>query len=326
MVKGKHKKKKSFLQTARDAAEENTMDTPPPPEPYSDPEIEEYTQRETSPYSTETIFLYIGSSEYSVPEYYLRQYSQLSSRSGSAQILESVDPDIGHTLVHYLYTGTYETLRCSSSEGPRRAIEFRRSVHVYHAARMYEIDGLVQYAKEYMRRFDDAATLFDILDVGREVFSKLPEDETWFQEYIEEKMNSALEADQESFKDNLLRYGIGRDIRFDPLILRILLDTFIQGHEASPKAAVDDGSMVSRCESPQVEHEDHLEPPEQPIEEVPVEMDYVPEPVDEPDPEVADETSPIDASPPPEEVVEEHRENGKFYPRYQVFYGRRSYN
>lgn len=241
--------------------------------------------------------------------------------------MASVHPDIGHTLVHYLYTGTYETLRCSSSEGLRRAIEFRRSVHVYHAARMYGIDGLVQYAKEYMRRFDDAATLFDILDVGREVFSKLPNDETWFQEYIAEKMNSALEADQESFKDNLLRYGVGQDIRFDPLIVQFFLDTFLTGHEASPKAAVDDGSMVSRCESPQVEHEDHLEPQEEPVEEVPVEMDPVPEPVYEPDPEVADETSPIDASPPPEEVVEEHREIGNFYPRYQeVFYGRRSYN
>jgi hypothetical protein len=47
MPKKVNKKKKSFLQTPRDAAEENTMDTPPPPEPYSDPEIEEYTQRET---------------------------------------------------------------------------------------------------------------------------------------------------------------------------------------------------------------------------------------------------------------------------------------
>lgn len=47
MPKKVNKKKKICLQTPRDAAEENTMDTPPPPEPYSDPEIEEYTQRET---------------------------------------------------------------------------------------------------------------------------------------------------------------------------------------------------------------------------------------------------------------------------------------
>ncbi|KAL5360721.1 hypothetical protein BJX96DRAFT_74222 [Aspergillus floccosus] len=318
MVKNKHKKK-NFLQTTRNGTEEHTMDTPTPPEAYSDLEIEEYTQRGTSPYSTQAMILHIGppntdtTSRYIVPEYHLRPYPQLNTRWGDVIQLSDIHPDVGHTLVHYLYTGAYETLKRPSSERSQRAIEFQRSVHVYHAARVYEISGLEQYAKEYMRRFDDAATLFDILDVGREVFSKLPDDETWFQEYIAEKMASTLEADEESFKYNLIRYKMGQDSCFDPLILRIILDLSFTRHEASPKADADGGSLVVPSDSLQLEHEYDLEPQEEPDEEATVEMECVPVSVEEPVPEVTAESSPVEAPPPDAEPVEEPYANGTSY-------------
>lgn len=53
--------------------------------------------------------------------------------------LTEIDEDVGHTLVHYLYTGEYQTLRESEH---RRHTEYKRSVLVYCAASNLEIVDL----------------------------------------------------------------------------------------------------------------------------------------------------------------------------------------
>ncbi|KAH2775726.1 hypothetical protein KXW38_001174, partial [Aspergillus fumigatus] len=103
-----------------------------------EPVVVEYAQPNTSPYEGKAVTVLIGSSgkRYTIPENLLSKAATLPSSqdvSGSpAVILSDVDEDIGHTIMHYLYTGNYETVKPpSTSELPRRATEYTRSVFAY---------------------------------------------------------------------------------------------------------------------------------------------------------------------------------------------------
>ncbi|KAF9886524.1 hypothetical protein FE257_011431 [Aspergillus nanangensis] len=219
-----------------DEYRDETTDTPSSPESSHDREIQEYPQLETSPYETRSIILEIGA-QYTIPEYFLQPYAKLANSEWVSRItLHDINPDVAHTFIHYLYTGAYETIKHPDPPESRKAIEFQRSVHAYHAARVYEIDGLAHHARRYMEVFDGAVTMCDILVAVREVFSKLPLDQVWLADYVKEKMVEAFEADKDGFKENLRRYGIGTDAVFDPLILGFVLDIYDPDRRASRHA------------------------------------------------------------------------------------------
>lgn len=90
--------------------------------------------------------------------------------------LPEVDEDIGHTFIHYLYTGDYQTLKPSPTcDMPRRAIEYSRSVLAYHAALSYGLDGLADHAREYMQTFDKDNRILDIIALGRKNIPRITE-------------------------------------------------------------------------------------------------------------------------------------------------------
>jgi hypothetical protein len=72
-----------------------------------------------------------------------------------------VNEDVGHTVVHFLCTGNYETLRTASEPGASKMeIEFRRSMLVYQAAREYDLYDLETYAKKYIEVFGESMSSF----------------------------------------------------------------------------------------------------------------------------------------------------------------------
>ncbi|RAQ61123.1 hypothetical protein AFCA_011773 [Aspergillus flavus] len=204
---------------------------------YIDGEVREYPQPTTSPYKAPVVTLIIGRDEYIIPEFYLRQFPQLrrspkafeQGYNPSLKFVSSidVDEDIGHTLVHYLYTGEYETLRDGPDPSiPRRTIEYRRSAFAYLAARKYGLGGLETHAKHYIEVFDRDVSTPDILRIARSIYSKLPRDETWFQDYIRVKMEDEFEADEAVFKREWFLNGIGRDASFDRLLVQIMAEIY----------------------------------------------------------------------------------------------------
>jgi hypothetical protein len=85
-----------------------------------------------------------------------------------------VDEDIGHTIIHYLYTGEYQTVRPPSSyEMPRRTLEYTRSVFAYRAAVSHGLDGLAEHAKRYMQIFDKEVSIMEIISLGRKAFPRI---------------------------------------------------------------------------------------------------------------------------------------------------------
>jgi hypothetical protein len=65
-------------------------------------------------------------------------------------LLGDVDEDIGHSFVHFLYTGQHETLdsKCDHVK------VYRKSVLAYQAARTYRLVDLEAVARKYIEHFN----------------------------------------------------------------------------------------------------------------------------------------------------------------------------
>ncbi|BCS00279.1 uncharacterized protein AKAW2_50620A [Aspergillus luchuensis] len=171
----------------------------------STPGIHEYDQPETSPYGDLPIVISIGrGTQYFVPRDIAGQILSLQDHwdkndSRIARFPE-VDDDIGHTFIHYLYTGDYQTLKpASTSNMPWRAIEYRRSVLAYSAGTRCGVDGLVHHGRKYMQIFDKDVSLFDMIDLGRECFPRIDEDR-WYSEYLTNRIMTSFESEEGIFQ------------------------------------------------------------------------------------------------------------------------------
>jgi hypothetical protein len=112
-----------------------------------------------------------------IPVYYIRKYPQFNgSHSWEPHyVLSEVDEEVGHTVVQFLCTGNYETLRTASDpDVSNMAIEYRRSMLVYHAARKYDLYDLEVYAKKYIKIFGESMSTFDRMEAARKIYSTFP--------------------------------------------------------------------------------------------------------------------------------------------------------
>jgi hypothetical protein len=120
--------------------------------------------------------------------------------SGSPTVrLAEVDEDVGHTLIHYLYTSDYQTLRpISNCDTSTRAIEYSRSVFAYSAALTCDLGGLAQHARTYMQILDKDIPMSSIIALGRKTFPRITED-AWFSDNRTAKITASFEADEGIF-------------------------------------------------------------------------------------------------------------------------------
>ncbi|KAL4861161.1 zinc-binding dehydrogenase-domain-containing protein [Aspergillus spectabilis] len=116
----------------------------------------DYNQPQSCPYiSSNIIRIVIQGMEYHIPDCYIKQYNQLKCNPflfPPTIALDDIDGDIGHTVVHFLCTGQYETLSSAPDENSSSLdLEYRRSVQTYHAARTHGLHGLENLAIKYIR-------------------------------------------------------------------------------------------------------------------------------------------------------------------------------
>ncbi|KAH2679558.1 hypothetical protein KXW53_005819 [Aspergillus fumigatus] len=197
-----------------------------------EPVVVEYAQPNTSPYEGKAVTVLIGSSEkcYTIPENLLSKATTLpccQDVNGSpVVILSEVDEDIGHTIMHYLYTGKYETVKPpSTSELPRRATEYIRSVFAYRVAVRHGLDGLAEHAKRYIQIFDKEVSIIDIISLGRKAFPKISE-EPWFSEYLTARITASFEADEGIFQREQFFEGFGETLDFDKFLGKVMAQVY----------------------------------------------------------------------------------------------------
>jgi hypothetical protein len=137
-----------------------------------------------------------------------------------------VDEDIGHTIIHYLYTGGYQTVKLPSTyELPRRTVEYTRSVFAYRAAVSHGLDGLAEHAKRYMQIFDKEVSIMEIISLGRKAFPRISE-EPWFSEYLTTRITASFEADERVFQREQFFEGFGESPDFDKFLGRVMAQVY----------------------------------------------------------------------------------------------------
>jgi len=149
--------------------------------------------------------------------------------NGNNISLPELDESIGHTLVHYLHTGTYQTLKLPGVLGSAaKTEEYRRGILAYFAARSYGLDGLAAYAKEAIVKFDGAMSMFETLDIVKELYPKLSDNEMWFSVYLESKIEAAFKSDETLFKQERFLTCIGGPAAFDRALFKSMVEIYTE--------------------------------------------------------------------------------------------------
>jgi len=160
-----------------------------------------------SPYTSPPTAIYFGEERrvYYVPQDLLRSLERIVSPSSSFSLrgkisLPDVDANTGHVLVHYLYTGTYQTL-CNKniSPGEETNIEFKQAILAYVVATDHQLHGLKQLAKRKVKQLGTEMSIYDIVNNVKEDFSKLSDEAAWFKDYLFEKVKAMFEQDYTTF-------------------------------------------------------------------------------------------------------------------------------
>ncbi|KAF4211303.1 hypothetical protein CNMCM5878_002840 [Aspergillus fumigatiaffinis] len=209
----------------------------------------EYNQPESSPYESPTITIRIGHRTYRIPVCYIQNYPQFSSPQPwePHYTLSEVDDEVGHTIVHFLCTGNYETLRTASETGVSKVvIEYRRSMLVYEAANKYGLYDLKAYAKKYIEMFGKSMSIFDRMEAAREIYSKLPKDEIWLTGYIYKQLQIAFSLDRNIFQRVDFYDGVGKDPNYDKDVMRMVVNIYSEVLSRQANETTLEGSIAEK--------------------------------------------------------------------------------
>ncbi|KAH8698744.1 hypothetical protein BGW36DRAFT_406644 [Talaromyces proteolyticus] len=194
------------------------------------------TPPQTSPYTSRFITLRIGksSNEYKVPEDFIQKYPNLSAKirnfSSADEIpcLDDIDSEIGHTFVHFLYSGACETLGEKRNVWPeeRNAEKYRHSILIYSAAVKYDIWGLVKLAKAQIRQMSANLPLSSLISNARELVDVLPNGDTWFLKFLRNKVLQAHEDNEDIFTRRGFFKGFGKHETLDPFLCQCIVEAY----------------------------------------------------------------------------------------------------
>jgi hypothetical protein len=166
--------------------------------------------------------------KYTLLQAIVNQYSGLKKRlnSDDSIILDTVDENIGHTLIHFIYTGRYQIL--DSGDERNAATDFKRSVLAYCAAKLCGIAKLEEYTKGKTEELQKDLSVFDLQRVSEEVLPKLPLRDEWFATGVQKWTRAKLSADGTLLEDERLLDVIGRSTIFDKAVVKSLMEMCVE--------------------------------------------------------------------------------------------------
>jgi len=167
--------------------------------------------------------------------------------------LPEITDDVGHVLVHYLHTGTYETLRPKEEDTQAKRIsELRTSIRAYSTARAYDLPELMRLAEKNIEKHGNKLTLPHLLEVTKDAHPTLSEADTWFLGYLRGRIRPHLEDPKALLTSNLLDQ-ISSILSPNRVLLRTVLEMFCERitprPEPAPKASTTN-SGASFTQSP----------------------------------------------------------------------------
>lgn len=124
---------------------------------------------------------------------------------------------VGHTIVHFLFTGKYQTLRPSpDNETHEPSAAFTEAVQVYHVAVVCGLDDLAELATKEIARQGEGKTFSSIVNAMSRVTEVFEGDKTWLVDYLADRAATAYD---EVTEDDISKL---QDIDCDNTLVQIL--------------------------------------------------------------------------------------------------------
>ncbi|KAH8430988.1 uncharacterized protein LDX57_008650 [Aspergillus melleus] len=128
-------------------------------------------------------------------------------------------------MVHFLYTGGYETVNSPLNEGTSDiSREYKKSVLIYHASKTYGLLELENLAKQKMKQLDEEVPILEVLQITRDIFPSLPAGEAWLPSYIEEKLQRLLAPEDLALGLREFYNILVRDHQFDIVVMKMIFE------------------------------------------------------------------------------------------------------
>lgn len=150
-------------------------------------------------------------------------------RTSDSLVLPELDEPTAHTLVHYLYSGRYQTLENFKDVSDKSATvsAYKLGTCVYCAAMRYQLPGLAELAKEQITNIAEELTILQVLGVAREhAFPILPKTETWYSSYLEGAIKDAVQDDPELVMKPEFVDQIEGDRRFRQVVMSAVVNSY----------------------------------------------------------------------------------------------------
>ena len=177
--------------------------------------------------------------------------------------LPEVDEDSGHTVVHYLHTGAYQTLKLQNvSHDAKNLAKYTRDMRLYCVTKQCGLASLEELSKQYAETHSQGISFIQMLEVAEKVFKKFPDDEVWFTDCLKKKMRTAFEADKFVFtKDNFLD-RIGKVKNLDRTLVKCIAELYAEKHSHTEEpSCLIEASSLPKEDLPRAENVDEVGKP-----------------------------------------------------------------
>lgn len=133
-----------------------------------------------------------------VPQEVINKYSNfaglVNEQPDNEPIKFNVTGRVGHTIVHFLFTETYQTLLSPPNERAKKPSgAFMEALEVYHQAVIKGLGELTDLAFEEIRRQGEDESFASIVKGVHGVRYMFEGDKTWLVEYLDERATMADE-------------------------------------------------------------------------------------------------------------------------------------
>lgn len=207
----------------------------------------------SSPYTKTPVPIQFGAEEiaYLVPPHFLPP-EWLDAGVPERFEFPDIDTHTGHTIVHYLYKGSYETPPASNSVIPHKHNGLRAALLVFIATSSHGLHDLQQLATREIEKHGSTLSLIELLETIDDNFPRL-DSHGWVHEYLRRKAEEAFDRDHTVFSDKAFLQDLESAglIKFMAKCVVDLYSTKIAGMMHTEQS-------VSRPESPRDRKEQHM--------------------------------------------------------------------
>jgi hypothetical protein len=158
-------------------------------------------------------------------------------------VLHDMTIETGHTLVHYLYTGAYETLNTSTTLDASTGL--KHALLVYIATTSHNLPDLQRLAVHTMEMHAERLDIFEILEAIQDDFTRL-EPDSWVHGFLRKKAQAAFEADHSVFRNDAFLRTLD-NVVLGKVLMRWVMEMYDEKVSRMIAVAEDTSRMLGEC-------------------------------------------------------------------------------